>query len=343
MPAESLDDKRFDLEKFKAEQDAKLQSERLQLDREKVAQERIKAQEDSKLQFERLALDQENATQDRVRTEQDSRLQFKRLALDRAKAMAERKFSRNPGLLPAAIAIASMCVSIAGAYYGYVSKQKEVEVNRILKEKELGLADTQKAKEIALAEKQSQHQRCLDEAKYTLDTCKQLQLPSGEITRAFQKLSSDCPEFALTITNFNVAVGTKTPSASEAKACTGYIVANTASEKSFSIEMDQGNNQVLPSNGWKTFTVRVKNERNQPIRGAKVAWRTPDMGEQYTYIGVTDDCGVTGATNLFTSSTTAIKHTQEAQLVEGNPPVGFTQWADIRPVGKPVRFEFTFQ
>lgn len=99
-------------------------------------------------------------------------------------------------------------------------------------------------------------------------------------------------------------------------------------------------NQVIVLGGWKNFVLQVMDQNRRPVRGVRVAWRTPDMGS-YTFVGVTDANGASAATNLYTVSTPGV-HQQTADVVEGDAVLGFTDWSKLRPTGKTITFGFKF-
>jgi hypothetical protein len=136
--------------------------------------------------------------------------------------------------------------------------------------------------------------------------------------------------------------------------CPGFVIPNVASVRiespialpgcaevdAWHIDKISGDHQVIPLNGWQNFGVVVSDDNRKTIAGAKVAWRTSDLGP-YTYIGVTDAEGISTPTNLYTAAS-AGKHTQVATLVNRDTSVGFTDWNKLKCGGKSVDFDFSF-
>jgi hypothetical protein len=277
---------------------------------------------DSNVGQDGKSLEERRYDLDRFKAEQEAKLELRRLALDRAKARQEQRILRNPVLLPAAIAFASVLVSGTQVWVSYISKEKEVQS-----------AQTEKDKELAVAVRQGERQSCVENAKVAINYLndsggsKDLkQIGKGLVETA-------CPQIQLTVTNAQLTA-TNTHSGPP-----HAILSPTAAEE-LSIEKVSGDNQVIALNGWKNFSVRVVDQNHRPVEGARVAWRTPDMGS-YTYVGTTDSNGVSTATNLYSSSA-AGTHQQTADLVDVKTPSGFTEWGNLRPTGKSVTFQFTF-
>jgi hypothetical protein len=213
----------------------------------------------------------------------------------------------------AAIALGSVLVSGTQVWVSYISKEKEVRAAQIEKDKEL-----------ALNERQSQRQYCLDGAKLSVEYLEKSGGSSDEIQRGLALIQTTCPEYF--VTNSYTAPP--------------HPISNSPAAEELLVEKITVDSQVIPLSGWKNFAARVVDRNRRPVEGAKLAWRTPDMGS-YTYVGVTDRSGVSSATNLYTSSTTGT-HQQTADVVGRDTPLGFTDGSKLKPTSKSVTFQFTF-
>jgi hypothetical protein len=292
-----------------SKESAELAKRRLELDRYKIDKE-------AALEARRLQLDVARATQ-------TVELENRRLDLEAKKTTPDGVSVRNPALLTAAVALASVLVSGAQVLTTTWTRQRELE----LQAKEVELKSTEARATIA----NNDRRLCVDTGKFAIEKLQGSGANDGTKGFVYQYLVQTCPGLATTLS-------------SSPETWDAGVAADAGPLPSVDgrvIEANGANPLTVPAGGWASFSVLVLDARHQPVHGAKVGWRTIDLDTTFTYVGVTDEHGVSAATNMYTRSD-ATKHEQAAQLLEGDPPVGFTNWDRVKPVGRPVTFAFTF-
>jgi len=258
------------------------------------------------------SLDKKRFDLEKFRIEQEVRIQNERLAIDRGDAKRAQQFLRNPALVSAAISLAAVLVSGAQVWVAKISKDKDV-----------ALADKQNQREISQRIEAQQGQFDLDRAKLIIEHKNDLfggdPVTSQRMSMLIQTLFP--PNIAAQI------IGDSPGKSLNASINMGLV-----------IEKVSGDNQVIPLRHWGNFAVRVLDGTNRPVVGAKVAWQMSVLGT-FTYVGATDDEGISTATNIYTSFAPATR-TQLAEVVDRDTPVGFTDAAKVKRIAGPVIFNF---
>ena len=106
------------------------------------------------------------------------------------------------------------------------------------------------------------------------------------------------------------------------------------------VKKNEGDGMMIPIGQWKSFSVKVVDDKGAPMRGVKIAWRDPIRGP-LIFVSETNVDGITWATNLFTSSKDPGAFEQIATVVDQATPIGFTQADKLSLNGPSVTFSFT--
>lgn len=105
------------------------------------------------------------------------------------------------------------------------------------------------------------------------------------------------------------------------------------------VKLDSGDEVVIPLGEYRSFKVVAADATGSAVGGKKVMWTTPAGGSK-AYIGVTNNNGVSGATNLYSFTTSGL-YEQDAKLVRDDSPVGFVNDSrSVSAVGPSVKFTF---
>lgn len=116
------------------------------------------------------------------------------------------------------------------------------------------------------------------------------------------------------------------------------LLADFAAEPELHLSKMTIDRQVIPLGGWRAFSIQVTDVQGNPVKGAKVAWQTPNGG-LLTYVAETDEAGLATATNLYTFGS-AGTYVQTVKIVGKDTLIGFIAADKAVPAGAGAAFTF---